>query len=187
MDEVAAVRAALPAGILDRGTRNGLAEVLELLDVVPSVLHFAGHSAFTDETGSLISLEGGPLRPGDLSYARLRRAFEATSPLVFLNGCRTAGEIPGFTQMIGWANEFICAGAGAFIGSRGAVRSASARIFAEEFYQALVCEGKSLGSASLQARQAITADEGDPTWLAYTVYGNPSASVTHPPAPSPQE
>ena len=98
---------------------------------------------------------------------------------MFLNGCRTAGEIPGFTQLIGWAKEFMGAGAGAFIGSLWAVRSSSARTFAEEFYNALVRDGEPLGVASLQARQAIAADEGDPTWLAYTVYGNPSASVTH--------
>ena len=178
MDEVAAVRASLPTNVLDRGTVNDLGRVLELLDTVPSVLHFAGHNGFTDELGSLISLDGGPLRPGDLSYARQRHAFGSVSPLVFFNGCRTAGEIPGFTQMIGWAEEFMGAGAGAFIGSLWAVRSTSARTFAEKFYNALVCEGQSLGVASLRARQAIMADEGDPTWLAYTVYGNPSASVT---------
>jgi CHAT domain-containing protein len=100
--------------------------------------------------------------------------------LVFFNGCRTAGEIPGFTQMIGWAEEFMRAGAGAFIGSLWAVRSSSARTFAERFYSALVRDGESLGVASWQARQAIEADEGDPTWLAYTVYGNPSASVMGP-------
>jgi Protein kinase domain/CHAT domain len=181
LDEVAAVRAAFPAGVLDRGTEIGLAAVLELLDAgaVPSVLHFAGHNTFTDETGSLISLDGGPLRPSDLSYARQRHAFESTRPLVFLNGCRTAGEIPAFTQMIGWASEFMGAGAGAFIGTLWAVRSAAARAFAAEFYRALVRDGESLGVASSRARQAIAADEGDPTWLAYTVYGNPAASVIH--------
>jgi hypothetical protein len=179
--EVAAVRAALPAYVADRGTENSLGAVLELLDAVPSVLHFAGHNAFSDEAGSLISLDGGPLRPSDLSYTRQRRAFESVRPLVFFNGCRTAGEIPGFTQMIGWAKEFMGAGAGAFIGSLWAVRSTSALTFAEAFYSALVRDGDSLGVAALRARQAIRRDEGDPTWLAYTIYGNPSASVMHDP------
>jgi CHAT domain-containing protein len=100
---------------------------------------------------------------------------------VFLNGCRTAGEIPGFTQMIGWASGFMGAGAGAFIGSLWAVRSAAARTFAGEFYRALIRDGDTLGMASLRARQAIAADAGDPTWLANTVYGNPAASVMHDP------
>jgi hypothetical protein len=184
LDEVAAVRSAFPASVPDRGILTGLAPVLEVLetDAVPSVLHLAGHNTFTEETGSLISLDGGPLRPSDLSYARQRRSFEPDSPLVFLNGCRTAGEVAGFTHMIGWAKEFMGAGAGAFIGTLWAVRSTAARTFAEEFYRALVHDRKSLGDASLQARQAIAADEGDPTWLAYTVYGNPAASVTYDPA-----
>jgi len=186
MDEVAAVRGLFPVDVVNRGVQAGLAEVLELLDAVPSVLHFAGHNAFTDEIGSLIGLDGGPLRPDDLAYASQRRAFESVRPLVFLNGCRTAGEIPGFTQLVGWAGEFMGAGAGAFIGSLWAVRSSSARTFAEEFYKALVCEGESLGIASLRARQAIAGDEGDPTWLAYTVYGNPSASIVHNPPPIPR-
>ena len=64
LDEVAAVRGIFPV-TAHRGMEAGLAEVLELLDAVPSVLHFAGHNTFTDETGSLISLDGGPLRPND--------------------------------------------------------------------------------------------------------------------------
>lgn len=183
LDEVATVRDAFPASMLDRGTAIDLAAVLELLDTgaVPSVLHFAGHNTFTDETGSLISLDGGPLRPSDLAYARQRRAFESARPLVFLNGCRTAGEIAGFTQMIGWASGFMGAGAGAFIGSLWAVRSAAAREFAGEFYRALFRDGETLGVASLRARNAIAADGGDPTWLAYTIYGNPTATVTYDP------
>ncbi len=82
-------------------------------------------------------------------------------------------------QMMGWARQFMGAGAGAFIGSLWAVRSGSAKIFADAFYHGLVTEGASLGVASLHARQAIAADSGDPTWLAYTVYGNPSATIRY--------
>jgi CHAT domain-containing protein len=106
-----------------------------------------------------------------------KHSLEAASPLVFFNACRTAGEIPGLMQMMGWAKQFMGAGAGAFVGSLWAVRSSSARVFADAFYQALVTEEKTLGIASLQARQAIAEDNGDPSWLAYTVYGNPSATI----------
>jgi len=41
----------------------------------------------------------------------------------------------------------------------------------------MISDGMSLGAASLRARQEISGDPGDPTWLAYTVYGNPSAAV----------
>jgi hypothetical protein len=46
-------------------------------------------------------------------------------------------------------------------------------MFAEAFYAALVA-GTDLGRASLAARRA-TKDDADPTWLAYTVYGDPAA------------
>jgi serine/threonine protein kinase len=177
LDEVTAVRGILPANVADRGVEAGLPQVLGLLDAMPSVLHFAGHNAFTEEAGSVISLDGGSLCPDDLASAMQKRAFAAVSPLVFLNGCRTAGEIAGFSQMNGWAERFMGAGAGAFIGSLWAVRSSSAKAFAEEFYRELVTRKQPLGTASLRARQAIAADGGDPTWLAYTVYGNPSAAV----------
>jgi hypothetical protein len=176
IDEVSAVLGVLPADVADRGVETGLSQVRSLFDDVPSVLHFAGHNVFT-EGGSLISLDGGPLRPDDLAYARQKRAFAAVSPLVFLNGSRTAGEIAGFSQMSGWAEKFMGAGAGAFVGSLWGVRSGSAKVFAEEFYRELVTRKQPLGAASLRARQAVAADDGDPTWLAYTVYGNPSAVI----------
>ncbi len=186
LDEVTALRGILALDAADRGVQESLDEVFGLLESMPSVLHFAGHNAFTDEAGSVISLNGGPLRPDDLAYARQKRAFAAVSPLVFLNGCRTAGEIAGFAQMNGWADKFMGAGAGAFIGSLWAVRSSSAKLFAEEFYRSLVQHGQTLGASSMRARQAIAADTGDPTWLAYTVYGNPSAQIDRPTAPFPE-
>lgn len=57
---------------------------------------------------------------------------------MFLNACRTAGEIPGLIEMMGWAKKFM--GACAFIGSLWAVRPSSAQTFADAF-RALVCEG----------------------------------------------
>ena len=78
---------------------------------------------------------------------------------------------------MGWAGQFMAAGAGAFIGTLWAVRSASALDFAESFYDALL-KGQALGPASTTARRAVAADASDPTWLAYTVYGAPSAKAS---------
>ncbi len=75
--------------------------------------------------------------------------------------------------MTGWASHFMAAGAGAFIGTLWPVRSSQASLFAEEFYGALVT-GADLGQASLTARRA-TKNHADPTWLAYTIYGDPAA------------
>ena len=69
------------------------------------------------------------------------------------------------------------AGAGAFIGSLWAVSDGAAREFAEEFYGQLRA-GFPLGEAVNRARRVAAAQAGDPTWLAYTVYGNPRATVS---------
>jgi len=177
MDEVLGVRGLLPQDVSDWGVHASLDKLIELIETAPSLLHFACHNSFTEKSGSVITLEGGPLRPTDLAIAVQKHGLARVSPLVFLNACRTAGEVPGLVQMMGWASQFMAAGAGAFVGSLWAVRSSSAKAFAEEFYRALVSDRAPLGAASLRARQAIAAESGDPTWLAYTVYGNPSATV----------
>jgi CHAT domain-containing protein len=123
-------------------------------------------------------MEGGPFRPSDLTVAVQKQGLSAASPLVFFNACRTAGEIPGLAHMMGWAKQFMGAGAGAFLGTLWAVRSSSAKVFADAFYQAFVTQRLPLGPASVQARRAISADDSDPTWLAYSIYGNPSATIS---------
>jgi|ERR1022692_2790088 CHAT domain-containing protein len=101
-------------------------------------------------------------------------------PLIFINACRTAGQVPSYNHLNGWADKFLRAGAGAFIGSLWAVRDDSAREFAHELYQKLQ-SGKSLGQAVTSARDAAASDPGDPTWLAYAVYGDPLAKVADSP------
>jgi CHAT domain-containing protein len=79
--------------------------------------------------------------------------------------------------MIGWAQQFIAAGAGAFVGTLWPVRSESASLFAHAFYT-LLAGGEPLGRAALLARRRAIQDEPDPTWLAYTVYGDPHAHAS---------
>ncbi|MEO3809075.1 CHAT domain-containing protein [Sphaerisporangium sp. B11E5] len=174
--EIEAVRDRL-ADMEDRGVIEHLDELVALLDGGPAgVLHFAGHHAHSSAAGGEIRLHGGALYPEDLTPPARRGGWPG-APLVFLNGCRTAGEVPRITTTTGWARQFMRAGASAFIGSLWAVRSRSAALFAGHFYEHLMREGTALGQASLHARRAIMDEAGDPTWLAYTVYGNPSATV----------
>lgn len=171
--EIAAVRAHL-SGTRDLGVVEDLDDLRQLLlRQPPSVLHFACHHTFDERTGAAVELNGGDFRPDSLNRAALRKAWH-NSPLVFFNGCRTGGEIPALTGTVGWAGKFLRAGAGAFVGSLWDVRSTSAADFADAFYRALA-DGTPLGEASLDARRAIMDEAGDPTWLAYTVYGSPSA------------
>ena len=119
------MRGLLPQNIRNWGVHASLTEFIDLLDMSPSVLHFACHNSFTERAGSIITLEGGPLRPSDLAIAVQRNGLADINPLVFFNACRTAGDIPGLVQMMGWARQFMAAGAGAFIGRCG--RSGPAR------------------------------------------------------------
>lgn len=122
----------------------------------------------------------GPFAPIDLAVAAQLRSLRAEHPLVFFNACRSAGEIDWFGATLGWAPQFLRAGAGAFIGTLWPVRSTSALDFADVFYDQLITHGKPLGQASLAARQAIRGQDGDPTWLAYAVYGSPAATAHTP-------
>ena len=143
--------------------------------VTPSVCSaFACHATYREDgSGGAIAMSGGEFSPIMLESVRTKELLTANRPLVFINACRSAGAVPHFTRMMGWAQQFMPAGAGAFVGTLWDVRSGSAQTFAEAFYSELVA-GEPLGRAALFARRAIT-DDMDPTWLAYTVYGDPNA------------
>jgi ubiquitin-like protein Pup len=174
--EVAAIRRAL--GQPGDSTIGDLSDLLDLLDAGSAgLLHFACHNTFSLEAGgSSIKMAGGAFVPQLLNSAVAQRRLAARSPLVFVNACRSAGVAAEYTRMMGWAGQFMAAGAGAFIGTLWPVRSTRASLFAEAFYAALA-DGQNLGQASLAARVA-TRDDADPTWLAYTTYGDPAAVAT---------
>jgi hypothetical protein len=152
-------------------------QIVQLVDWVggpgAGLLHFACHNNF-DENGSSIEMADGPFAPAMLSSAVTTRALTALSPLVFLNACRSAGATFEYTRLTGWAEQFVRAGAGAFVGTLWAVPSGRAREFAEEFYGRFLGEGRSLGEAMHAARSRIRGPE-DPSWLAYTLYGDLNA------------
>jgi hypothetical protein len=148
-----------------------------------NVLHFACHNTFVADKplASYINMNGSPFVPDML--AGIGRSLRIRSPLVFMNACRTAGSAPTYTQLSGWADKFLDAGAAAFIGSLWEIRDSSAPKFAESVYDSLLpskdsSKATTLGDAVWKARQAIQEETGDPTWLAYVLYGNPDATVT---------
>jgi CHAT domain-containing protein len=141
-----------------------------LLDLIESgncgILHFACHNTFAvSASGSAIAMDGGPFVPMLLNKAIMRHTLAERHPLVFINACRSVGAVPEYTRMMGWAEGFMAAGAGAFAGTLWAVRSQSAAAFAETFYAALTA-GSPLGEACRQARVEAGRDRDDPTWLA---------------------
>jgi ubiquitin-like protein Pup len=135
--EVAAVRRVL--GQPGDSTIGDLSDLLDLLDAgTAGLLHFACHNTFSLEAGgSSIRMAGGAFVPQLLNSAVARRRLADRSPLVFVNACRSAGVAAEYTRMMGWAGQFMAAGAGAFIGTLWPVRSTRASQYAEAFYAAL--------------------------------------------------
>jgi CHAT domain-containing protein/tetratricopeptide (TPR) repeat protein len=142
------------------------------------LLHFACHNTVEDDFGMGPWIDFGPedrFALTDLERARILKPLEETAPLVFLNACGTAGQVALYVHLDGWAQAFLEAGAGAFVGSLWSVRDATARRFAEGFYRAMAVEGLPFAQAVYRARLEIGQEAGDPTWLAYAAYGHPMA------------
>lgn len=149
------------------------------------LFHFACHGNFeaANPEDSMLKLADGYFKPAQID-TQIRASLTAARPLVFLNACHS-GEV-GFalTGAGGWAAAFFQAGAGAFIGSQWEINGKLAARFAQEFYDRLwgvnSFEGRPqpLGQAFHEARLALkAADEANPTWLAYVLYGDPYGQV----------
>ena len=82
------------------------------------------------------------------------------------------GEI-SLTDIGGFAARFLKVGAGTFIGAYWSIFDRPAFDFAQAFYRRLLA-GLPIGQAVQEARLEIRP-QGDPTWLAYTVFADPLA------------
>ena len=138
--------------------------------------HFTGHGAARDENpdrSPILLAEGEQFTPESLSGAAANVGIP--HPLVFINACQVGRAGMALTGIGGWANRFVEAGAGAFIGAYWSVYDEAAFAFATEVYTRLL-RGEAVGRAVRDARLAIRKS-GDPTWLAYTVFADPLATV----------
>jgi CHAT domain len=140
------------------------------------LLHFACHNDFDPANGASIWFGEARFTPTLLSSAAIKKTFSARAPLVFVNACRSGGDAVSYNGMDGFARKFLAAGASTFIGSLWAVVDDTAREFASTLYSELL-GGATLADAVFKARSAVASSPGDPTWLAYSVYGDPRATV----------
>ncbi len=143
------------------------------------LLHFACHNTYDSAGGPSITLDKRRFTPTHLTTAAIDQILARSAPTVFINACRTAGLTVTYNRLDGWASKFLEAGAAAFIGSLWAVSDDAACEFAGKLYGQLQA-GSSLGQAVTCARKAAASQLGDPTWLAYTVYGDPRATIGRP-------
>jgi hypothetical protein len=176
--EIEALRRRLDPGQPPEAVISALTPLLEVIrDGDFGLLHFACHNRFDRAGGPSITMDKQLFTPTLLTTAAIGQVLARSAPVVFVNACRSGGNSPSYNQLDGWASKFLEAGAAAFIGSLWAVRDRTAQEFAGELYGRLQA-GSSLGEAVMCARQVAASRPGDPTWLAYTVYGDPRATIT---------
>jgi CHAT domain-containing protein len=174
--EVDAVRELLDPGQPESSLISSLDQLLGLIDEGNfGLLHFACHNSYRPADGPSITLDDLAFTPTLLAVPAINKVLARAAPMIFMNACRSAGLSATYNRLDGWAAKFLEAGAGAFIGSLWAVSDDAAREFTGEFYR-LLQAGSPLGLAVMQARRAAAGQSGDPTWLAYSVYGDPRAS-----------
>jgi hypothetical protein len=177
-DEIDAMRRSLDPG---QSPDDVIAGLTPLQDLIASgdfgLLHFACHNTYDPAGGSSIKLGNVQFTPTLMSTAAINKVLARSAPTVFINACRSAGLNATYTRLDGWASKFLEAGAAAFIGTLWAVSDGAAREFAQELYGRLQARS-SLGEAVKCAREAAASQPDDPTWLAYTVYGDPRATLS---------
>ena len=145
------------------------------------LLHFGTHGNFNEKNAdrSPIHLERGEtITPTDLSKIRTQ-GIRKERPIVFLNVCHGGKLEFTLTGTGGWAERMVNqVAATAFVGAYWEINDRLASLFSRTFYEALRSEA-TLAAAFHQARMAVRADSpANPTWLAYTLYGDPNARIT---------
>jgi CHAT domain-containing protein len=98
--------------------------------------------------------------------------------LVFFNACHTGRLGKGLAWLSGWPQTLLTAAhVRVYVGTLWAVNDELAAVFSRRFYGALL-EGQRLAAALRTARLAVRDHTPEnPTWLAYTLYGDPNAAI----------
>ncbi len=100
-----------------------------------------------------------------------------STPLVMLNACQVGRTGYSLTNTGGFAQAFMQAGAGAFIGTHWSIGDDSGLIFSTVLYKELNAE-KDMVTALKAAREAAK-NGSELSWLAYVAYADPYAKLQH--------
>jgi hypothetical protein len=126
------------------------------------LFHFCGHaSAASDPPGLTMH------RRDLLDEVALGTLARGVPPVVFINGCASAGLVASICR------SFMMMGAQAVIGTRTDVVDGSAWHFAEHFYERLLAHDP-VGTAIRSARRRLH-EQQDSTWASFVLYGAPYA------------
>lgn len=165
-------------GVQDVSPAPRRREVLEFLenggfDWFHATAHGVFRAGHPDLEARLV-LEGGEaITPLDIVGQKLVGHLNERRPGFFLNACSLARLGWGPSRLSGWASTLVRSGAGAVISALWPVKDESASHFAACLYHEL-SHGWPLAEATRRARTRVHID-GDPSWLAYAVYGHPNA------------
>lgn len=142
-------------------------------------VHIAAHGNFQpmDQGGNAVLWlqQDDAFMPWHMTGARITRHLRRQRPAFFFNACEMARQSWGRNEIGGWADQLIALGASLFVGPLWNVKDSSATVFATTFYEHLLA-GKRMAEAVRKARSAAR-EAGDSTWLAYSVFGHPNATV----------
>jgi hypothetical protein len=161
---------------------NAICELLEKPGAI-DLFHFSGHGEADTNNIALARImllgrvEGSSYIPLYLNSTIVQQwaNLKENRPLVILNACQAGRVGWQLTTIGGFAEAFIRAGAGAFVGTLWSVGDGPARTFTESLYRTLL-DGGSMAEATRIGREVARA-AGEATWLAYVVYGHPLATL----------
>jgi hypothetical protein len=137
------------------------------------LFHFAGHVSIDPDATGLLAY-----RKELIDAPALRTlAGRGAPPVVFINGCASAG----LTMSV--CRSFMLMGARIVVGTRTIVDDAHALCFAKAFYKELQRRVPA-GAALRRARLTLAEREAD-AWAAFVLFGDPGARITTDPRPAP--
>jgi len=152
-------------------------------EVSTGFIHFSGHGEVNDPgTGSpvfairLLDQALDPTTWRALTFA----PHDQGNPFFFFNACDTgrARSLGGFVQ--GWGPAILASGASGFIGGMWPLSDRTAASFSTSFYAGIsdhLNDGPVYVAEVLQGVRKQFYETGDPTYLAYTFYGNANLQV----------
>ncbi|WP_143748920.1 caspase family protein [Mesorhizobium sophorae] len=152
-------------------------------EVSTGFIHFSGHGEFNQPSSGrpvfAIDLVDQSLDP-DTWRALVSAAHGKGNPFYFFNACDTGKSqlLGGFVQ--GWGPAVLAGGASGFIGGMWPLTDRAAAAFSSDFYggiSARLKDGPVYLAEMLQVVRKRFYETGDPTYLAYTFYGNANLQV----------
>ncbi len=147
-------------------------------------LHVAAHGNFysADPGGesAIWLLDKVPLTSNAI-VGEIENHIREHRPAFVFNACEVGRQGWAITGLDGWADRLIGAGAGLFLAPLWIVNDGAAFKFSKAVYQ-LLFEGETVAEAVRQGRISARR-EGDPSWLAYSLYAHPNARVIVPELP----